>query len=612
MTLVLDEMLPLATDVEPDSQQHLSEPDTASTPASPPQRRTGVRFVDETPETAAQRRAEVTASTVINDDVQVLPRPYDAYVDIDGVAIEVPPPYKSYDDVSIPARAPPRYRFPRPKRYPVTRCVAIFIAGVGVMVAAAAALIYLLSASSAGNAQTGTSAPQYPDKPYLRPRRLYPLKGEEGSLSFLRGNDNGPAPRDPDRVFIGDKETEPVKGKIRQYRMVSNETGNTLVEELVYDGHGGMAVDATAVFPHRGILFTGGRDKVVNIWDVDAHNNVAPLRTLSGHTDAITTIEVDEQNGTVYSGSLDGTVRMYEASSGLLLHIFNHTDAIVKEYGISTINGTVVVGARDDAAKQGYPFASAAVGITAIMVVSEYGRLFTMNALNDVREWSIYTGKLLRRFGLLAEPELNPRGIAVDANYTRLYAGDARNTNTWPLLYGIYEYDISGDDGGNRSDALPTDAPFDPTSLLSRLQSSPFEPTSRSPLLGHFGPITKAVLHPLNHTRLFTASLGDPAVIEWDTARNEIARIYVSRESREFRGATATTTVPSSEGIADIFVSAEDPERMVTYDSLEGTLAEWYIGYEVTDLDRWCGWMPTSTGGVKLVSDDEKQKIDDI
>ncbi|KAI8803906.1 hypothetical protein BJ742DRAFT_857226 [Cladochytrium replicatum] len=314
-------------------------------------------------------------------------RAEDAYVDIDGAAVEVPPPYRSYDDVSVPARAPPRYRFPRPKRYPVTRCVAIFILG---------------------EQHTDRDEPQYPDKPYLKTRRVYALKGRKGRS----------------RLFAGSRSI---------FRMFSNETGNALAEELVFDGHGGMAVDSTAVFPHRGMLFTGGRDKVVNIW---ATTTSRPC------------------NGTVYSGSLDGTVRMYDAYSGVLLHVFNHTDALVKEYGIST----------------GYPYAPAAIGITAIAVVPDHGGLFTMNALNDVREWSTYTGKMLRKFGLLAEPELNPRGIAVDGNYTWLYAGDARNTNSWPLLYGIYEYDIIGDDGGIRT--IRTNNPNSPPSTTTALSLS--------------------------------------------------------------------------------------------------------------------------------------------
>lgn len=65
-------------------------------------------------------------------------------------------------------------------------------------------------------------------------------------------------------------------------------------------------------------LATGTRDGIVRLWDL---RNGEMVRTLEGHTDAISCLKFDLQN--IITGSLDHTVRTWDLRSGLPTHVLN-------------------------------------------------------------------------------------------------------------------------------------------------------------------------------------------------------------------------------------------------------------------------------------------------
>jgi WD40 repeat protein len=67
------------------------------------------------------------------------------------------------------------------------------------------------------------------------------------------------------------------------------------------------------------LLLTGGRDRMVRLWDV---KTVKELRRFEGHTDYIHVVTFSPDGGRALSGGDDGTVRLWDLSTGQELRCF--------------------------------------------------------------------------------------------------------------------------------------------------------------------------------------------------------------------------------------------------------------------------------------------------
>jgi class 3 adenylate cyclase/GTPase SAR1 family protein len=75
-----------------------------------------------------------------------------------------------------------------------------------------------------------------------------------------------------------------------------------------------------------GTLASGSVDATVKLWDVDSGR---PLRTLRGHNDLVYSVAFDRQGGTLASGSYDATVKLWDVASGRLFRTLEgHTDSV--------------------------------------------------------------------------------------------------------------------------------------------------------------------------------------------------------------------------------------------------------------------------------------------
>lgn len=75
-----------------------------------------------------------------------------------------------------------------------------------------------------------------------------------------------------------------------------------------YHGHLG-GVYAMSLHPELDILFTGGRDTVVRVWDIRSR---AEIMTLTGHKGDITSIIANEMDPQIITSSTDGTIRLWD------------------------------------------------------------------------------------------------------------------------------------------------------------------------------------------------------------------------------------------------------------------------------------------------------------
>ena len=79
------------------------------------------------------------------------------------------------------------------------------------------------------------------------------------------------------------------------------------------------------------IFATGANDGSITLWDA----SVTELRTLTGHTARIVCLAISADSRTVVSGGNGKTIRVWDVSSGAVLHTFDELGAVPKNVAIS-------------------------------------------------------------------------------------------------------------------------------------------------------------------------------------------------------------------------------------------------------------------------------------
>ncbi|KAJ1961905.1 hypothetical protein H4R35_007402, partial [Dimargaris xerosporica] len=70
---------------------------------------------------------------------------------------------------------------------------------------------------------------------------------------------------------------------------------------------------AVRVDPTRGYVYSGSRDGTAKVWSLHTHRCI---KTLQGHSMAVSCLDVDTSQGTMATGSWDGTVRVWTLEEG--------------------------------------------------------------------------------------------------------------------------------------------------------------------------------------------------------------------------------------------------------------------------------------------------------
>lgn len=93
--------------------------------------------------------------------------------------------------------------------------------------------------------------------------------------------------------------------------------------------------------PNR--VASGSNDKTIRVWDVMTGEC---LHVLSGHTDLVRTLAVDDRSGRIISGSYDQTIKVWNAETGKV--VMDLRDAHASWVFHVQVDGTRVVSASQD------------------------------------------------------------------------------------------------------------------------------------------------------------------------------------------------------------------------------------------------------------------------
>ncbi|MBE2281339.1 MAG: WD40 repeat domain-containing protein [Ignavibacteriaceae bacterium] len=88
------------------------------------------------------------------------------------------------------------------------------------------------------------------------------------------------------------------------------------------------SINCLALDPHNSLLFSGGSDKIIKIWDNASGKLISNLK---GHKGKINSISVNPFNNTIASGSSDNTIKIWDFQTGKILKE-------IKEH-FETVNG---------------------------------------------------------------------------------------------------------------------------------------------------------------------------------------------------------------------------------------------------------------------------------
>jgi len=99
-----------------------------------------------------------------------------------------------------------------------------------------------------------------------------------------------------------------------------------------------------ALSSEGGLVASGGGDGTVRLWETSTGR---PMATLHGHTSTVWSVAVSAEGKLVASGGEDGTVRVWEPSTGRPLAILDDHASVVRGVALSA-DGHLVVSSGFD------------------------------------------------------------------------------------------------------------------------------------------------------------------------------------------------------------------------------------------------------------------------
>ncbi|MHC4845824.1 MAG: WD40 repeat domain-containing serine/threonine protein kinase [Planctomycetota bacterium] len=298
------------------------------------------------------------------------------------------------------------------------------------------------------------------------------------------------------------------------------------------------AVSATALSRDGSRVVTGSLDGTVRLWDAATG---ATLETLVGHDGAVRSVALADDGRTIASGGDDGTLRLWDRATGDEVLVSYTHGAAVRSVAISR-DGNLVASGSDDGTARVLDRAADEeflvvprfnVGVSAVALAADGSRLVTASRYGTVRIWDARSSELLGELPWAAHGAV---AIAVDATGTRVYTGGHDGAvREWTGDGATERVLATGDGRGIVSlavdDASTRLAMASPLGVHLMTLESGADAGRVLPLTGHEGAPTSVALS--GDGQLVAAGCVDGRTVLWDGGMGGASIVLVAGMERE-------------------------------------------------------------------------------
>jgi WD40 repeat protein len=250
----------------------------------------------------------------------------------------------------------------------------------------------------------------------------------------------------------------PLQGRPRLHPITGCLTppGGPLLQ--TFEGHTNR-VWAVTTLPDGQRALSGSLDGTVKLWDLASG---AVLQTLTGHTHAVVAVAVLPDGQRAVSGSADCTLKLWDLGSGTVLRTFTGHTQWVRTVTLLSDRRRVLSGSEDRTLKlwdlESGALLRSFVGHTgAVKAVAEIPgsqRALSGGADRTLRMWDLESGELLAT--LEDHTDWLNSVAALPDGHQALSASDDGTLKVWDLAGGTVRQTLTGDSGGiNAVTVLP-------------------------------------------------------------------------------------------------------------------------------------------------------------
>jgi len=212
--------------------------------------------------------------------------------------------------------------------------------------------------------------------------------------------------------------------------------GGPLVRNL--EGHNG-SVRAVAISPDGKIAVSGSEDGTLKLWDLSTGK---ALNTLEGHRDTVNSVAISSDGKIAVSGSEDDTLKLWDLSTGEALNTLTDHSDVVNSVAISPDGKTAVSGSSDmtlklwnlPSGKTPNTLEGHTHWVTAVAISPDGKTAVSGSWDHTLKLWNLSTGKVLYTLGGHSD---TVRAVAISPDGKIAVSGSEDGTlKLWDLSTG--------------------------------------------------------------------------------------------------------------------------------------------------------------------------------